>query len=60
MVSRVLGHKSLQTAIRNYAGEDMAISMRAFQGLVGDVVAGGRLVDHDGQTAAYHQNDRTY
>jgi integrase len=60
MISRVLGHKSLQTAISNYAGEDMAISMRAFQDLVGNVVAGGRLVDHDGPTAAYHQNDRTY
>jgi integrase len=60
MISRVLGHKSLQTAISNYAGEDMAISMRAFQGLVGDVLAGGRLVNHDGLTAAYHQNDRTY
>jgi len=60
MVSRVLGHKSLHTAIRNYAGEDMAISMRAFQGLVGDVVAGRQLADHGDAAAAYHQNDRTY
>jgi integrase len=60
MISRVLGHKSLQTAISNYAGEDMAISMRAFQGLVGAVVSGERLVRHDGATAAYHSNDRNY
>jgi integrase len=60
MISRVLGHKSLQTAISNYAGEDMAISMRAFQGLVGAVVSGEQLVRHDGLTAAYHQNDRNY
>jgi len=40
MVSRVLGHKSLQTAISNYAGEDVAIAMRAFQDLVGDVMSG--------------------
>jgi integrase len=60
MVSRVLGHKSLQTAISNYAGEDMAISMRAFQGLVGAVVSGEPLVRHDGASAAYHPNDRNY
>jgi integrase len=60
MISRVLGHKSLQTAISNYAGEDMAISMRAFQGLVGAVMSGERLVRHDGATAAYHANDRNY
>jgi integrase len=60
MISRVLGHKSLQTAISNYAGEDMAISMRAFQGLVGAVVSGERLARHDGSTAAYHANDRNY
>jgi integrase len=60
MVSRVLGHKSLQTAISNYAGEDLAISMRAFQGLVADVVPGGRLVRHDGSAAAYRPNDRSF
>ena len=60
MVSRVLGHKSLQTAISNYAGEDLAISMRAFQGLVADVVSGGRLVRHDGAAAAYRPNDRSF
>jgi integrase len=60
MISRVLGHKSLQTAISNYAGEDMAISMRAFQGLVTDVVSSGQLVRHDGFSAAYRQNDRNY
>ena len=60
MVSRVLGHKSLQTAISNYAGEDLAISMRAFQGLVADVVSGGRLVRHDGSAAAYRPNDRSF
>lgn len=30
MISRILGHKSLETAIRNYAGEDMAIALRAY------------------------------
>jgi integrase len=60
MVSRVLGHKSLQTAISNYAGEDLAISMRAFQGLVAEVVSGGRLVRHDGSAAAYRPNDRNF
>ena len=40
MVSRILGHKSLQTAISNYAGEDIAIAMRAFQNLVSDTMAG--------------------
>jgi integrase len=60
MVSRVLGHTSLQTAIRNYAGEDMAISLRAFQGLVTDVLSSGQIVRHDGSTAAYRPNDRHY
>jgi len=60
MVSRVLGHKSLQTAMSNYAGEDLAISMRAFQGLVADVVSGRRLVRHDGSAAAYRPNDRSF
>ena len=60
MVSRVLGHTSLQTAIRNYAGEDMAISLRAFQGLVTDVLASGQVVRHDGSAAAYRPNDRHY
>lgn len=40
MISRILGHKSLETAIRNYAGEDMAIALRAYQGLVDDAAAG--------------------
>lgn len=60
MVSRVLGHTSLQTAIRNYAGEDMAISLRAFQGLVTDVLSSGQIVRYDGSTAAYRPNDRHY
>jgi hypothetical protein len=34
--------------------------MRAFQGLVADVVSGGQLVRHDGSAAAYGQNDRNY
>jgi len=42
MVSRILGHKSLETAIRNYAGEDMAIAMRAYQDLVDEAAAGRR------------------
>ena len=37
MVSRVLGHKSLQTAIANYAAEDINISMQAFQELIQEV-----------------------
>ena len=40
MISRILGHKSLETAIRNYAGEDMAIALRAYQDLVDDAAAG--------------------
>ena len=40
MVSRILGHKSLRTAVSNYAGEDIAIAMRAFQELVSDTMAG--------------------
>jgi hypothetical protein len=43
MISRILGHKSLQTAISNYAGEDIAIAMRAFQELVNDTMAGRRI-----------------
>ncbi len=37
MVSRILGHKSLQTAIANYAAEDINISMQAFQDLIQEV-----------------------
>jgi integrase len=40
MISRILGHKSLQTAISNYACEDIAIAMRTFQELVNDSMAG--------------------
>jgi integrase len=40
MISRILGHKSLQTAISNYACEDIAIAMRTFQELVNDTMAG--------------------
>ncbi len=40
MVSRVLAHKSIQTAIRNYAGKDIAIAMRAFQDLINDTMRG--------------------
>jgi integrase len=43
MVSRILGHTSLQTAVSNYAGEDIAIAMRAFQELVSETM-GGRPV----------------
>jgi integrase len=43
MISRILGHKSLQTAISNYAGEDIAIAMRAFQELVSDTMAGRKV-----------------
>jgi integrase len=40
MISRILGHKSLQTAVSNYAGEDIAIAMRAFHELIADTIAG--------------------
>jgi len=40
MISRILGHKSLGTAIANYAGEDIAIALQAFQELVSDTVSG--------------------
>jgi integrase len=43
MVSRILGHKSLQTAISNYAGEDIAIAMRSFQELITDTLAGRKV-----------------
>ena len=60
MISRILGHKSLQTAIRNYAGEDMAISMRFFHGLVEDAASGRPLARLDGSAVAYQQNDRSF
>ena len=41
MVSRVLGHKSLQTAISNYASEDLAISMRASRASLPTLCQGG-------------------
>jgi len=59
MVSRVLGHKSLQTAISNYAGEDIAIAMRAFQTLVTEV-ATGRGPRASGVAVAYALNDRNF
>ena len=59
MVSRVLGHKSLQTAISNYAGEDIAIAMRAFQTLVTEV-ATGRSPRASGVAVAYALNDRNF
>jgi integrase len=40
MISRILGHKSLQTAIANYAGEDIAIAMRAFHELIAEAMSG--------------------
>ena len=36
MVSRVLTHRSLDTAVRNYAYYDVEISMRAYQQLISD------------------------
>jgi len=60
MISRILGHKSLQTAIRNYASEDMAISLRFFHDLVADAASGRPLSKHDGSAVAYHQNDRSF
>jgi len=59
MVSRVLGHKSLQTAISNYAGEDIAIAMRAFQTLITDVTT-GRISRTSGEAVAYPFNDRDF
>jgi hypothetical protein len=40
MISRILGHRSLETALRNYATEDTAIALRAYQGLVDEAAAG--------------------
>lgn len=40
MVSRVLTHRSLDTAIRNYAYYDVEISMRAYHRLIADVQTG--------------------
>jgi len=59
MVSRVLGHKSLQTAISNYAGEDIAIAMRAFQTLVTEV-AKGQIPPNSDAAVAYSLNDRNF
>ena len=59
MVSRVLGHKSLQTAISNYAGEDIAIAMRAFQRLVTEV-AKGQIPPNSDAAVAYSLNDRNF
>lgn len=59
MVSRVLGHKSLQTAISNYADEDIAIAMRAFQTLVTEV-AKGRGPHTSSVAIAYPHNDRDF
>jgi len=59
MVSRVLGHKSLQTAISNYAGEDIAIALRAFQTLISEVTTGA--CTHASHAAvAYALNDRDF
>jgi len=40
MISRVLTHKSLETALRNYAYFDAELSMKAYQQLVRDVQNG--------------------
>jgi integrase len=52
MVSRILGHKSLQTAISNYAGEDIAIAMRAFHELITDTLAGRKVRPATGEVAS--------
>jgi integrase len=52
MISRILGHKSLQTALSNYAGEDIAIAMRAFQELVSDTLAGRTVRPRPGEVAS--------
>jgi integrase len=52
MISRILGHKSLQTAISNYAGEDIAIAMGTFQDLVRETVAGGQAKASGADVAA--------
>lgn len=41
MISRVLTHRSLETARKNYAYFDVELSMRAYQELVRDVQQGG-------------------
>jgi integrase len=60
MVSRVLGHKSLQTAISNYAGEDINISMRAFQGLIQELQRGAGRRPADAAAVAYGFQERSY
>lgn len=56
LVSRVLGHKSIQTAISNYAGEDIGIAMRAFQELVSDVANGASIHQAHVEQTAYGLN----
>jgi integrase len=52
MVLRILGHKSLQTAISNYAGEDIAMAMRSFQELISDTLAGRKARPSLGEIAS--------
>jgi hypothetical protein len=44
--------KSLQTAISNYAGEDIAIAMRSFQELIADTLAGRKVRPSPGEVAS--------
>lgn len=59
MVSRILGHKSLQAAISNYAAEDINISMQAFQELIHDVRL-NRAPLRDANAAAYGFQERHF
>jgi hypothetical protein len=40
MISRVLTHRSLETARKNYAYFDVELSMTAYQGMVWDLLKG--------------------
>jgi integrase len=50
MISRILGHKSLETTLVNYAHEATSISMQTYQHLVSDVLNGHWTLDAGGDT----------
>lgn len=58
MISRVLTHKSLETAVRNYAYFDVELSMKAFHQLVRDVQNGTSVQKSSSLTAiAYNPKE---
>jgi hypothetical protein len=50
----------LQTAITNYAAEDINISMQAFQELIHDVRRANRAPSRDENAAAYGFQERHF